>query len=82
MFPAILSTILTALIGALAGAFLRFDIRENPRAWLLTAALAAIALALFWLMPPGQELYAIWGSLFAAAAAGALLCGAALRLRR
>lgn len=78
MFP----TILTALIGALAGAFLRFDIRENPRAWLLTAALAAIALALFWLMPPGQELYAIWGFLFAAAAAGALLCGAALRLRR
>lgn len=82
MFPAILSTILTALIGALAGAFLRFDIRENPRAWLLTAALAAIALALFWLMPPGQELYAIWGFLCAAAAAGALLCGAALRLRR
>lgn len=78
MFP----TILAALIGALAGAFLRFDIRENPRAWLLTAALAAIALALFWLMPPGQELYAIWGFLFAAAAAGALLCGAALRLRR
>lgn len=78
MFP----TILTALIGALAGAFLRFDIRKDPRAWLLTAALAAIALALFWLMPPGQELYAIWGFLFAAAAAGALLCGAALRLRR
>ena len=82
MFPAILSTILTALIGALAGVFLRFDIRKNPRAWLLTAARAAGALALFWLMPPGQELYAIWGFLFAAAAAGALLCGAGLRLYR
>lgn len=82
MFPAILSTILTALIGALAGAFLRFDIRENPRAWLLTAALAAVGLALLFLTPRGQELYAIWGFLFAAAAAGALLCGAALRLHR
>ena len=76
------STILAAVIGALAGAFLRFESRENKRGWLTTAALAAIALALFWLMPPGQELYAIWGFLFAAAAAGALLCGAALRLRR
>ena len=78
MFP----TILAALIGALAGAFLRFDIRKDPRAWLLTAALAAVALALFWLMPPGQEFFGFWAFLFAAAAAGALLCGAALRLRR
>ncbi len=82
MFPAILSTILTAVIGALAGAFLRYESREKPHAWVLTAAMAVVALVLFALMPPGQELYAIWGFLFAAAAAGALLCGAALRLRR
>lgn len=78
MFP----TILTALIGALAGAFLRFDIRKDPRAWLLTAALAAVGLALLFLTPRGQELCAIWAFLFAAAAAGALLCGAGLRLYR
>ncbi|QUO37920.1 hypothetical protein KFE19_16495 [Dysosmobacter sp. Marseille-Q4140] len=78
MFP----TILAALIGALAGAFLRFDIRKDPRAWLLTAALAAAGLALLFLTPRGQELCAIWAFLFAAAAAGALLCGAGLRLRR
>lgn len=78
MFP----TIPAAVIGALAGAFLRFDIRKNPRAWLLTAALAAVGLALLFLTPRGQELCAIWAFLFAAAAAGALLCGAGLRLYR
>ncbi len=82
MFPAILSTILMAVIGALAGAFFRFDSRENPRGWLTTAVLAAIALVLFWLMSPGQEFFGFWYAMFAAAAAGALLCGAGLRLYR
>ena len=76
------STILLAVIGALAGAFFRFESRENPRGWLTTAVPAAIALVLFWRMPPGQEFFAIWGFLFAAAAAGSLLCGAGLRLRK
>ena len=78
MFP----TILAAVIGALAGAFFRFESREKPRGWLTTAAPAAVALVLFWLMPPGQEFFAIWAFLFAFAAAGALLCGAVLRLRK
>ena len=76
------STILAAVIGALAGAFLRFESRENKRGWLTTAVPAAVALVLFWLMPPGQEFFAVWCFLFAAAAAGSLLCGAGLRLRK
>ena len=40
------------------------------------------ALALFWLMPPGQEFFGFWYFMFAAATAGDLLCGAGLRLRR
>lgn len=75
-------TIVICLLGALAGAWFRFLTRERNSAWLVTAVLAAAALALFLLKPPGQEFFAIWAGVIAAAAAGALVCGATLRLRR
>ena len=72
---------LRAVIGALAGAFFRFESREKKHGWLTTAALAAVALVLFQ-FTPGQEFFGFWYHMFAFAAAGALLCGAVLRLRK
>lgn len=75
-------TVVIFLLGALAGAWFRYLAKDSLRPWLVTAVLAAAALALFLLKPPGQEFFAIWAGVIAAAAAGALVCGATLRLRR
>lgn len=75
-------TIVVLLLGALAGAWFRYLARDSRRPWLVTALLAAAAVALFALMPPGQEFFAIWGGIIAAAAAGAAICAIAARSRK
>lgn len=75
-------TILVFLFGILMGAWFRYLARNSRRPWLVTAVLAAAALVLFFLMPPGQEFFAIWGSVFASAAVGAAICGTAIRFRQ
>ena len=75
-------TIVIVLLGALAGAWFRYLARDSRRPWLVTAVLAAVAVALFALMPPGQELFAIWGGILTAAAAGAAICAIVVRSRQ
>lgn len=75
-------TIVILLLGALAGAWIRYLARDSHRPWLVTALLAAAAAAFFALMPPGQEFFAIWGAVIAAAAAGAAICGIACHVRK
>ena len=76
-----LPTILIVLFSALIGAYIRYEARER-RPWLVTAALAAMFLALTFLKPPGQELFAIlWGAT-GGLAAGALLRGVIARVQR
>ena len=76
------ATILIALFCAATGAYIRHEARENRRSWLVTAALAAVFLALTFLKPPGQELFAIlWGAT-GGLAAGALLRGVIARVQR
>ena len=48
-----LPTILIVLFSALIGAYIRYEARERRRPWLVTAALAAVFLALTFLKPPG-----------------------------
>lgn len=76
------STILAGIIGALAGAWFRYEARDARRPWLVTAALGAVALVVFGLMPPGQEFFAVWGFLFITAAVGAVICGITCRFRK
>ena len=75
-------TIVIFLLGALAGAWFRYLAHDARRPWMVTAVLAAVAVAFFALMPPGQEFFAIWGGIIAAAAAGAAICGTAVRFRK
>lgn len=75
-------TLLVLLLGALAGAWFRYLARNSHWPWLVTAALGAVALVVFGLMPPGQEFFAIWGFLFITAAVGAVICGIACRVRK
>ena len=75
-------TIVILLLGALAGAWFRYLARDSRRPWLVTALLAPAAVVLFALMPPGQEFFAIWGGIIAAAAAGAAICAIAARSRK
>ena len=75
-------TIVVALLGALAGAWFRYLAKDSRRPWLVTAVLSAVAVALFALMPPGQEFFAIWGGIITAAAAGAAICAVAVRFRK
>lgn len=70
-----LPSVLICLFGALIGAYIRYEARESRRPWLVTAALAAVFLALTFLKPPGQELFAICWAVFGGAAAGALVFG-------
>ena len=70
-----LPSVLICLFGALIGAYIRYEARERRRPWLVTAALAAVFLALTFLKPPGQELFAICWAVFGGAAAGALVFG-------
>lgn len=76
------STILIVLIGCAIGAYIRHEARENRRPWLVTAALAAVFLALTLWMPPGQELFGILWCVTGGLAAGALLYGVFARVRR
>ena len=77
-----LPSVLICLFGALIGAYIRYEARERRRPWLVTAALAAVFLALTFLKPPGQELFAIlWGAT-GGLAAGALLRGVIARVQR
>ena len=76
-----LPTILIVLFSALIGAYIRYEARER-RPWLVTAALAAVFLALTFLKPPGQELFAICWAVFGGAAAGALAFGLIVLTRK
>ena len=75
------STILIALICGVIGAYIRHEARESRRPWLVTAALAAVFLALTALKPPGQELFGILWWVTGGLAGGALLCGMIARVR-
>ena len=77
-----LPTILIVLFSALIGAYIRYEAREHRRPWLVTAALAAMFLALTFLKPPGQELFAICWAVFGGAAAGALAFGLIVLTRK
>ena len=70
-----LPSVLICLLSALIGAYIRYEARERRRPWLVTAALAAVFLALTFLKPPGQELFAICWAVTGGAAAGALVFG-------
>lgn len=61
-------TVVILLLGVLARAWFRYLARDARLPWLVTALLAAAALILFALMPPGQELFATWGTVLTAAA--------------
>ena len=76
------ATILIVLICGAIGAYIRYEARENRRPWLVTAALAAVFLALTLWMPPGQELFGILWCVTGGLAAGALLYGVFARVRR
>ena len=75
-------TILVLLFGALAGAWFRYLARNIRWPELVTVLPAAAAAALFALMPRGSEFFATWGTVIAAAAAGAAICGIACRVRK
>ena len=77
-----LPTILIVLFSALIGAYIRYEARERRRPWLVTAALAAVFLALTLWMPPGQELFGILWCVTGGLAAGDLLYGVFARVRR
>ncbi len=70
-------TVVILLLGVLAGAWFRYLARDARLPWL-----AAAALILFALMPPGQELFATWGTVLTAAAVGAAICAVAVRFRK
>ena len=74
-------TVVILLLGVLAGAWFRYLARDARLPWLVTALLAAAALILFALMPPGQELFAR-GTVLTAAAVGAAICAVAVRFRK
>jgi len=75
-------TVVILLLDVLAGAWFRYLARDARLPWLVTALLAAAALILFALMPPGQELFATWGTVLTAAAVGAAICAVAVRFRK
>ena len=67
--------ILIVLICGAIGAYIRYEARVNRRPWLVTAALAAVFLALTLWMPPGQELFGILCWVTGGLAAGSVLYG-------